>query len=79
MPASIHDLVQVRDADSGWHDNLPRLYSFLALVHHERLSHREHRGLFEAMADDMTWDGGPIPGMTEADGAALAEIEAGRG
>ena len=30
-PRAIHDLLHVRDADAGWHDHLPLLYSFLAL------------------------------------------------
>jgi hypothetical protein len=32
-PRTIHDLVHVPDADAGWHDRLPLLYSFLALAH----------------------------------------------
>lgn len=79
MPHSIHDLLHVRGADAGWRDRLPLLYSFLALIHHERLSHREHKALFEAMADDMCWDGAPIAGMGQADAAALAQLEAERG
>lgn len=60
VPDSIHDLARVRDPAQGWHDHMPALYSFLALCHHERLSVKEHEGLFEAMADGVTWDGQPI-------------------
>ncbi len=75
VPASIHDLRKIRDPNSGWHDHMPALYNFLALTHHAKLSITEHKGLFEAMADGMTWDGQPIAGMSDADAAALAELE----
>ena len=32
----------VRDADAGWHDPLPMLYSFLAFAHSRALSIAEH-------------------------------------
>ena len=57
--------------DRGWHDALPNLYSFLALVHSERLKHSEHAALFVAMAGDISWDGDPIPGMSESDASLL--------
>lgn len=78
LPSSIHDLVKLHGPDRGWHDALPQLYSFLALAHHERLSLRERKGLFEAMADDICWNGGPIEGMTEGDRQALSGLEAER-
>jgi predicted ATP-grasp superfamily ATP-dependent carboligase len=62
MPRSIHDLLHVRDADTGWHDNLPLLYSFLALAHHERLNIHERKKLMVAMSEDVCWDGEDIPG-----------------
>ena len=74
MPGSIHDLVAIRGTDTGWHDELPKLYSFLAFAHHERMSMRERKGLFEAMADGITWDGQPIPGLPADDAAYLAEL-----
>ena len=49
VPGSIHDLVKVRGADNGWHDQLPNLYSFLAFCHHEKLSLRDHEKLQVAM------------------------------
>jgi hypothetical protein len=74
MPSSIHDLVTVKGTDQGWHDSLPKLYSFLAFAHHERMSLRERKGLFEAMADGITWDGQQIPGLTPDDAAYLATL-----
>jgi predicted ATP-grasp superfamily ATP-dependent carboligase len=62
MPDSIHDLLHVRDADTGWHDHLPLLYSFLALAHHERLNIHERQKLMAAMSEDVCWNGEPIPG-----------------
>jgi hypothetical protein len=59
--ASIHDHARVRDADTGWHDHLPLLYSFLALAHHERMRLRERKQLMVAMSEDVCWDGEPIP------------------
>ena len=61
-PRTIHDLRHVRDADAGWHDHLPLLYSFLALAHHERMNLHERRKLMVAMSEDVCWDGEPIPG-----------------
>jgi glutathione synthase/RimK-type ligase-like ATP-grasp enzyme len=78
LRGALHDLRHVPGADSGWHDRLPTLYSFLAFAHHERLSRREHEQLFVAMSDDVCWNGEPIPGMSDADARALAEIERAR-
>jgi hypothetical protein len=61
-PGTIHDLLHVRDADAGWHDRLPLLYSFLAFAHHERMSLRERKQLMVAVSEDVCWDGEPIPG-----------------
>jgi glutathione synthase/RimK-type ligase-like ATP-grasp enzyme len=72
---ALHDLRHVPGADRGWRDRLPTLYSFLAFAHHERLSRREHEQLFVAMSDDVCWNGEPIPGMSDADAEALAELE----
>ncbi len=70
-PSTLHDLMHIRGSDRGWHDALPNLYSFLALIHSERLKHSEHAALFVAMAGDISWDGDPIPGMSDADAALL--------
>jgi len=74
IPGTIHDLVDVRGADRGWHDQLPNLYSFLAFCHHERLSLAEHEKLQVAMYEDVSWDGVPIAGMTASQGAALQRL-----
>ena len=73
-PSSIHDLATVKGTDTGWHDMLPQLYSFLAFAHHERMSLKERKGLFEAMSDGITWDGQDIPGLRPDDAAYLAEL-----
>ena len=73
-PSSIHDLATVKGTDSGWHDTLPSLYSFLAFAHHERMSLKERKGLFEAMSDGITWDGQAIPGLPADDAAYLAQL-----
>jgi hypothetical protein len=59
-PRTLHDLRRVRDADAGWHDELPTLYSFLAFAHHERLNLRDRKPLLEAMSEDVCWNGEPI-------------------
>lgn len=74
MPRSIHDLARVGDANAGWHDHMPALYSFLAFAHHARLGHKQRKALFVAMAEDITWDGEPIAGMSAADAALLDEL-----
>ena len=74
VPSSIHDLATVHGTDSGWHDAWPQLYSFLAFAHHERMSLKERRGLFEAMSDGITWDGQQIPGLPPEDAAFLARL-----
>jgi predicted ATP-grasp superfamily ATP-dependent carboligase len=66
-PRSIHDLLHVRDADAGWHDHLPLLYSFLAFAHHERLNIHERKKLMVAMSEDVCWDGEAIPGSAPVD------------
>ncbi len=73
-PNSIHDLATVKGTDSGWHDAMPQLYSFLAFAHHERMSLKERKGLFEAMSDGITWDGQAIPGLPPDDAAYLARL-----
>jgi predicted ATP-grasp superfamily ATP-dependent carboligase len=66
-PRSIHDLVEIRGSDRGWHDELPNLYALLTLGHHARLNLRHRRALLAAMADDIAWDGQPIEGMSPED------------
>lgn len=73
-PRSFHDLVTVHGSDRGWHDALPSLYSFLAFAHHERMSLKERKGLYEAMADGITWDGQAIPGLPRDDAAYLEKL-----
>ena len=74
MPRSIHDLAKIPGTDKGWHDAMPKLYSFLALARFERLSLRQREQLFVAMSDGITWDGQPIPGLPPDDAAYLAEL-----
>lgn len=73
-PRSIHDLARIRDADKGWHDHMPTLYNFLAFAHHAKLKFTERKALFVAMAEDVSWDGEPIAGMSESDKAVLDEL-----
>lgn len=75
IPHTLHDLAEIQDASHGWHDALPNFYSVLAYLHHERLSLRDHEKLFEAMYDDICWNGEPIAGMSEQDAAVLKELE----
>jgi len=60
--------------DRGWRDSMPKLYSFLALCRFERLSLRDREQLFVAMADGITWDGQPIPGLRPNDADYLAKL-----
>jgi hypothetical protein len=73
-PKSIHDLAKIHGTDRGWRDSMPKLYSFLALCRFERLSLRDREQLFVAMAEGITWDGQPIPGLPADDAAYLAKL-----
>jgi predicted ATP-grasp superfamily ATP-dependent carboligase len=73
-PKSIHDLARIPGTDKGWRDAMPKLYSFLALARFEKLSLRDRDQLFVAMADGITWDGDPIPGLAPDDAAYLAKL-----
>jgi predicted ATP-grasp superfamily ATP-dependent carboligase len=73
-PKTIHDLAHIHGTDRGWRDAMPKLYSFLALARFEKLSLRERDQLFVAMADGITWDGQPIPGLPPDDAAYLAKL-----
>ncbi|MDR6010321.1 hypothetical protein, partial [Escherichia coli] len=66
-PSTIRDLFEIRGSDRGWHDALPNLYSFLTLARSEYLRHSQRSELFVAMAGDISWDGDPIAGMSDAD------------
>lgn len=74
LPGSIHDLARIPGTDRGWRDVMPKLYSFLALAQHERLSLRQREQLFVAMAEGITWDGQSIPGLPADDAAYLAKL-----
>jgi hypothetical protein len=76
FPETIKDLARVKDAGDGWHDPLPTLYSAFSIAHFAGVSTREHAKLQEAMDADMTWDGQPIKGMSDADAKLLAELTA---
>jgi glutathione synthase/RimK-type ligase-like ATP-grasp enzyme len=73
-PKTIHDLAKIPGTDHGWHDALPKLYSFLALARFERLSLRDREQLFVAMSDGITWDGQDIPGLPPEDAGYLAKL-----
>ena len=47
-----------------------------SLAHYERLEHASHEPLFVAMAGDISWDGEPIAGMSDADAKLLGELRA---
>ncbi|HSD24850.1 MAG TPA: hypothetical protein VLB79_11050 [Solirubrobacterales bacterium] len=73
-PKTIHDLARIPGTDHRWRDAMPKLYSFLALGRFEKLSLRDREQLFVAMADGITWDGQPIPGLPPDDAAYLAKL-----
>lgn len=77
VPKTIRDLARFKDAGDGWHDPLPNVYSALSLAHFEGISHREHAVLQDAMDADMSWDGEPIKGMSDADARLLSDLRAG--
>ncbi len=76
VPRSIHDLARISGTDRGWRDAMPKLYSCLALARFEQLSLGQHKQLFAAMADGITWDGQSIPGLPANDAAYLARLTA---
>jgi hypothetical protein len=73
-PKTIEDLAKVHGTDRGFHDAMPKLYSFLSLARFEKLSVKERDQLFVAMSDGITWDGQPIPGLPADDAAYLAKL-----
>ena len=77
FPQTIRDLARFKDAGDGWHDPLPTLYSAFSLAHFAGVSHRDHAKLQDAMDADMSWDGEPIAGMSDADAKLLAELRDG--
>ena len=77
FPQTIRDLARFKDAGDGWHDPLPTLYSAFSLAHFAGVSHRDHAKLQDAMDADMSWDGEPIEGMSDADAKLLAELRDG--
>jgi glutathione synthase/RimK-type ligase-like ATP-grasp enzyme len=74
LPQTIRDLARFKDAGDGWHDPLPTIYSAFAVTHFAGVSLREHEKLQAAMAGDMSWDGQPISGMSDADAKLLAGL-----
>jgi hypothetical protein len=74
LPQTVRDLARIKDAGDGWHDPLPTLYSAFALTHFAGVSLREHEKLQVAMGGDMSWDGQPISGMSDADAKLLASL-----
>ena len=66
LPQTIRDLARVHDAGDGWHDPLPTMYSALSVAHFGDESAHEHEKFFAAAASDMSWDGEPISGMSDA-------------
>ena len=74
VPGSIHDLLAIKGSDRGWHDAMPRLYSFLAFARNARMNFGQHKQLLAAMADGITWDGQAIPGLPADDAAYLAKL-----
>jgi hypothetical protein len=77
LPETIKDLARVKDAGDGWHDPLPTLYSAFAVTHFAGVSLHEHCKLQVAMGGDMSWDGQPISGMSDADAKLLASLTSG--
>jgi glutathione synthase/RimK-type ligase-like ATP-grasp enzyme len=73
-PKTIEDLAKVHGTDRGFHDAMPKLYSFLSLARFEKLSMSERDQLFVAMSDGITWDGQSIPGLPADDAAYLAKL-----
>ena len=74
LPSSIHDLAKIPGTDRGWHDAMPKLYSFLALARFEKLSLRQREQLFVAMSEGITWNGQSIPELPTDDAAYLAKL-----
>lgn len=48
--------------------------NFLAFAHHAKLTLSERKALFVAMAEDISWDGQPIAGMSKSDAELLGEL-----
>lgn len=78
LKTSLHDILNVKDVGSGWHDALAMMWSPAALVHGAKLSKGQHKELLAALGDDIVWNGEPIDGMSNADAAALEAVHAQR-
>ena len=67
VPSTFHDLLHIRGSDRGWHDALPEPLLVPRAGSLGAPQAPEHAELFVAMAGDLSWDGDPIAGMSEAD------------
>lgn len=76
LPVSVHDLVSAKNLGAGWHDPRAMLWAPASIVHGLELSAGHHERALAALGEDIVWDGQPIPGMSEADAAALKGIRA---
>lgn len=74
LKTSLHDLIHVKDVDSGWHDSMAMMWSPATLVHGAKLSKGQHKELLAALGDDIVWNGEPIDGMKEQDAEALEAV-----
>ena len=74
LPTSLHDLIDVRDVGSQWHDSIAMMWSPATLIHGAKLSHGDRKELLAALGDDIVWNGEPIAGMSEADAEALEAV-----
>ncbi|MBL3698211.1 carbamoyl-phosphate synthase large subunit [Leucobacter luti] len=78
LKTSLHDLLHVKDIGHQWHDSFAMMWGPAALLHGAKLAHGERQELLKAMGEDIVWNGEPIPGMTDADAAALLDVHAQR-
>lgn len=66
----IHELLTTPDAFMAPHDVLPALYFFISRRHWSRVARREHISAGQAFAEDISWDGSPMPEVPTSGAAA---------
>lgn len=65
----VHELLTTPDAFMSPHDVLPALYFFISRRHWSRVARREHITAGQAFAEDVSWDGSPMPEVPTSGGS----------
>lgn len=76
VPVEVHNLVDAKSLNAGWHDPRPMLWAPASLIHGLELARGHHEKALAALGEDIVWDGQPIQGMPAADAEVLTKLHA---